>query len=250
MPGQIRISKVALQGLWRDQRLAALYVYLLDHADADGAVNTTMTQIAADMKVAPYTIRRLLMSAEMQSRVQLQLSFRNTLITVCGATACTTRAQPRVQPNVQPNVQPRLQAAKHTVTVAEPIAPAFVAPGFAPAFAAWLGYKRQQFKFTYKSEASMRAAYAELVRLSGNDPQTAMRIVEQSMSNGWKGLFELKSNNRNGTNDRYTIGNPASAADRQRSRDEMRALATGIVAGSADRLQRLYDGCLPDPKHR
>lgn len=250
MPGQLKISKDALQGLWRDQRLAALYVYLLDHADADGVVDTTMAQIAADMKIAPYTIRRLLMSAEMQPRVQLQLSFKNTVITVCGLNVCTTRTQPRVQPRVQPKPQTRLQAVRHTVTVAEPIAPAFVAPGFATAFAAWLDYKKQQFKFTYKSEASMRAVYAELVRLSGNDPQTAMRIVEQSMSNGWKGLFELKSNNKNGTNNRYTGGNPASAADRQRSRDEIRALATGIVAGSADRLQRLYDGCLPDPKHR
>ena len=34
--------------------------------------------------------------------------------------------------------------------------------------------------------------YNSLVKLSNNNPETAKKIVEQSMSNNWQGLFELK----------------------------------------------------------
>jgi len=57
----------------------------------------------------------------------------------------------------------------------------------------WKAYRREnRFNAYQPTERSEGAAITNLLNLSGGDPQTQMLIVQQSMSNGWKGLFELK----------------------------------------------------------
>ena len=63
----------------------------------------------------------------------------------------------------------------------------------------WLGYKKEQYNFTYKSASMLQAALNDLVKLSNGLEDNAVKIIEQSMAKGWKGFFELKTNN-NGTN--------------------------------------------------
>lgn len=60
----------------------------------------------------------------------------------------------------------------------------------------WKKYKRDEFRFKYKSEVSENAAKKELLNLSGNDEEIAIKIIEQSIANGWKGFFELKEDGR------------------------------------------------------
>lgn len=76
----------------------------------------------------------------------------------------------------------------------------FVAENYKEAFYKWLDYKNSEWRFRYKDERSVRTCYDNLIRLSDNDPQKATLIVEQSIGNGWKGLFQLKNNNY-GTDD-------------------------------------------------
>jgi hypothetical protein len=57
----------------------------------------------------------------------------------------------------------------------------------------WIEYKRKIRK-PYKTREGMEGKFNELVTLSGNNPETAMKIVEQSISNEWSGLFALKFN--------------------------------------------------------
>lgn len=59
----------------------------------------------------------------------------------------------------------------------------------------WKQYKKEQFKFVYKSVISEQAALNKLVRLAKGDKQTAMQIIDESMSSGWQGLYELKKQN-------------------------------------------------------
>ena len=61
----------------------------------------------------------------------------------------------------------------------------------------WKEYKKTEFKFQYKSDKSEGAAKKLLMELSGGDLDLAIRIIEQSMANGWQGLFKLKDNGRN-----------------------------------------------------
>ena len=44
----------------------------------------------------------------------------------------------------------------------------------------------------------MKYLQEELVKLSGNNEQTAIAILKQSIAKGWTGLFELKQDNKNG----------------------------------------------------
>ena len=81
----------------------------------------------------------------------------------------------------------------------------FVNPVYKNAFFKWLNYKREQYKFLYRSQDTLNTCYTSLVRLSGSDPLKAMAIVEQSIANSWKGLFDLNSM-RYGNSKEQSIG--------------------------------------------
>lgn len=70
---------------------------------------------------------------------------------------------------------------------------------FSEQWGQWKNYKKLEFKFNYKSPQSEQSSLNELASLSKGNKQTAIKIINQSMSNGWKGFFELK-NFTDGTN--------------------------------------------------
>jgi hypothetical protein len=60
----------------------------------------------------------------------------------------------------------------------------------------WKKYKKAEFNFKYKSTVSEDAAKKELLNLCRGDPALAIKIIEQSIANGWKGLFKLRDNGK------------------------------------------------------
>ena len=58
----------------------------------------------------------------------------------------------------------------------------------------WLRYKHDEHKFTYKTQSSIEVCYKGLKTKSSGNPDIAAAIVEQSVENGWKGLFAIKKN--------------------------------------------------------
>jgi hypothetical protein len=64
----------------------------------------------------------------------------------------------------------------------------------------WKDYKKKEFKFTYKTKQSERAALKELLTLSKGHEDIAIKIINQSLANGWKGLFNLKEDAKGTTN--------------------------------------------------
>jgi uncharacterized protein YdaU (DUF1376 family) len=68
----------------------------------------------------------------------------------------------------------------------------------------WKEYKRKEFNFKYKSAVSEDAAKKELLTLCRGEPELAIKIIEQSIANGWKGLFKLKDDERNKKNNGAT----------------------------------------------
>jgi len=61
----------------------------------------------------------------------------------------------------------------------------------------WKQYKMEEFKFKYKGVISEQAALMQLATLSEGKEDVAVLIIRQSMSNGWKGLFQKKQNKNN-----------------------------------------------------
>lgn len=223
--------------LAKGERAVWVYVSLLGIADKNGV---------AQIKVNSWC--REIGLTRQQLRVALNELARTNFITNCGTncgtnlTICNTANSSTYSPIQEPIGEPTLQPIITSKSSSDTLP--FVAPGFREAFCEWLDFKKRQFKFEYKTERSLKAAYNELVRLSGNDPHTAMQIVMQSESNGWKGLYELKNYGTKQTSAADT------AATRAQSRDRLRSLATGIVSKSTDKLLSLYNGGVTDPDAR
>ena len=59
-------------------------------------------------------------------------------------------------------------------------------------FEDWLEYKKSRNE-AYKAQCSIRAAFNKLQKLSGDDPDIAKEIINESMANGWKGMFAVKT---------------------------------------------------------
>lgn len=69
---------------------------------------------------------------------------------------------------------------------------------FAEQWKIWKEFKQKQFKFKYVPIGE-QAALKELSEISEGIEGVAIAIIHQSMSNGWKGLFKLKAEDKNGT---------------------------------------------------
>lgn len=69
----------------------------------------------------------------------------------------------------------------------------FVEESYKDIFESWLNYKKER-KESYKTQTSLEACYKNLKKLSGNNPETAKEIIENSFANNWSGLFALKNN--------------------------------------------------------
>ena len=59
----------------------------------------------------------------------------------------------------------------------------------------WLAYKKEKGQ-SYRP-IGFKTFYKKLCELSGNNPQVAMAIIEQSMQNNYAGIFPLRNNNNN-----------------------------------------------------
>lgn len=74
----------------------------------------------------------------------------------------------------------------------------FISPEWAELWAGWCEYKETEFRDKYKSDKSEQVAISNLVEMSGEDLTKARQIVQQSIANRWKGLFNLQ-NTKNDT---------------------------------------------------
>ena len=73
----------------------------------------------------------------------------------------------------------------------------FVEPPYCAPFLEWLAYKRER-REKYTTQRTLKACYNNLVKLSGDSPAVARKMVEQSEANNWAGLFKLKNSDNDG----------------------------------------------------
>ena len=71
----------------------------------------------------------------------------------------------------------------------------------------WKEYKKLELKQSYKSTISEGKVMVKLYNDSKKDLNTACEMIDQAIVNGWKGIYELKTNNsfNNGTATNNTI---------------------------------------------
>lgn len=72
----------------------------------------------------------------------------------------------------------------------------FVANNFKEVFNEWIEYKII-LKDGYKTQKGLELAYNKLLKYSGGKVDVAKEIINESISNNWKGFFEIKNKNTN-----------------------------------------------------
>ena len=101
----------------------------------------------------------------------------------------------------------------------------FISDDWQQLWEGWVEHKRNQFKDKYKTKQSEQIAINQLVELAGGELETAQEIVKASVSNLWKGLFKLKTNNNVTT---FTGNKPSNADIYKQRREEMHRIAAEI----------------------
>lgn len=97
----------------------------------------------------------------------------------------------------------------------------FDSPRFKQAWAAWIQY-RLEIKKPYKSDMAIQAA---LKKLSEHPEEVAIKMIEESISNQWQGIFEIKQ-----------TGNKNGFADKQQQRTD------GLIVSFAERAMQHFNG--------
>ena len=80
----------------------------------------------------------------------------------------------------------------------------FDSPEFISMWENWKQYKSKEFNFHFKSAQSEQAQLSALNNLSKSNEEVAIKIILQSMGKGWKGLFELKTEDHGKTTSNET----------------------------------------------
>jgi hypothetical protein len=68
----------------------------------------------------------------------------------------------------------------------------FTSENFLKVWGYWKQYKNKEHGFKFKTVLSEQAALKKLGELAKQDEDIAIKIIEQSLANGWQGFFELK----------------------------------------------------------
>lgn len=96
----------------------------------------------------------------------------------------------------------------------------------------WTEYKQTEHREKFKSTKTEQLAINKLGEMCGYDSDKARLIIEQSMSNRWKGLFELKKQNNNNGNTAETKSNDLGAQADRIARGIFGADSFGFTTGS------------------
>ena len=250
-----------------DPLILRAWIYLLfkaNHKDVvwkgvevkRGELVTSLSTLSRDLRMSVMQVRRVLATIKSASQITIKSTNKYRIITICEYEKYQQCAGDNQQASKQPNRQSNQQHLKNNKEDKEiistnvdnipPISPPglkppglkdkppkekkfsfVVAPEFEAAFSAWLEYKHQR-RQSYKSDMSLKSCYNKLLKLSGNDPEIAMAIVEQSMANNWACLFPLKPD-YNATTKTNQPGNDPRQQERAN-------LAAGVAATIARRF--------------
>lgn len=172
-------------------RVAQFFFYLLFISDNDGNIKTTLRQMAEDNELSTRRVSDALNELETlgacETKTKQKGNKGGSLISICNyefyeKTLNASETKTKQKQNKE----------KAKVTKKNSFDYSFIEPRFRMPFEEWLKYKRSK-KQMYKRQCDLELCYKKLKEHSGGDVEKAMLIIEQSMTNNWSGLFELKT---------------------------------------------------------
>lgn len=174
-------------------RVAQFFLYLLFTSDDDGNVRTTLRQMAKDNEFSTWRVFNILKELKTLGACQVETKQRSsngkTMLSICNyefynKTSNTCQTKTKQKPNKG--------KVKEKVSKKSQFDYSFVDPQFRKPFEEWLKYKRSKNQM-YKRQCDLELCYKKLKKYSDGNAEKATLIIEQSMTNNWSGLFELKT---------------------------------------------------------
>ena len=68
----------------------------------------------------------------------------------------------------------------------------------------WKQYKKDEHRFAYRSIVSEQAALKNLAKISKNNEQNAIELIEHAIAQGWKGFYSTKKGDNKFDADEYS----------------------------------------------
>lgn len=174
-------------------RVAQFFLYLLFMSDDDGNIKTTLRQMAKDNEFSTWRVSNILKELKTLGACQIETKQKpskdKTMLSICNyefynKTSNTYQTKTKQKPNKE--------KVKEKVSKKSQFDYSFVDPQFRKPFEEWLKYKRSKNQM-YKRQCDLELCYKKLKKYSDGNVEKATLIIEQSMTNNWNGLFELKT---------------------------------------------------------
>lgn len=219
MTDYIRLPRSALSDeLWRNNgALLRVYIYLVRQSD-NGITDTSVAQICRATKLTERQVRDALTELERSNKTSSKRSNKGSSITICDIGDNNTLGLNKTS-SKRSNGTSSKKTTKFIPPTDEEVAAYVSEKGY--------HFNPAQFVPHYQSKGWK----------VGNQPMKDWRAACRTWENSWK----EKHGERFYHEIQPTITTD-SAATRAQSRDRLRALATGVISQSADKLLSLYNG--------
>lgn len=174
-------------------RVAQFFFYLLFVSDNDGNIKTTLRQMAEDNELSTKRVYKALEELKTlgacETKTKQKGNKGGSVISICNyefykKTLSDTETKRKQKGNKETTAKKAAKKSTYDYS--------FVEPNLQTPFEEWLKYKRSKNQM-FKRQCDLELCYKKLKEYSGGDAKKATLIIEQSMTNNWNGLFELKT---------------------------------------------------------
>lgn len=223
---------------WTDEEFGC-YMRLLMHQWSQGEIpkeTQRLSRIVTSIQATWHTVGKKFVETEtgmINKRLEEIRSERMSFLKKQQENGKKGGRKPKENPINNPNINPNKsfhnedEIEEEKESVKELVFP-FDSENFKSFWTNWKEYKAKEFKFRYKSIQSEQAALIDLSKKSNGDELSAIEIINQSIANGWKGFFELKTKvNGNATHQ-------PKLTRSQQNYEGYKQLLRDFAAGSAD----------------
>mgnify|MGYP003510068661 FL=1 len=97
-----------------------------------------------------------------------------------------------IEDEEEDKAQNKIKKEKKIISIKQNIYDGNFSESFREEWERWKSYKKEQHNFKFKSFDTEKTSINELFKLSNGIESIAVKIINQSISNGWKGFFKLK----------------------------------------------------------
>gem|GEM_PF-3752687 len=222
--GYVRLYRsISSKGWWKKSEHAHLFLHLLLKASHSGyetwisgknmrlqpgQLVTGRKKLSDETGINESKVERILKVFETEQQIKQETFSTSRLISICNWITYQSDGQQNEQRvnnerttgeqqlNTIQEGKEGIKNGKKVKSIAEGTIINPFSGEFLPVWEEYLRFRREQHRFTYKQLSAQQKAIDALHDLAGGNESVARQIVDQSITNGWKGLFPLSQANK------------------------------------------------------